>query len=82
MTKGEEFVQKVEAVLKARIGSIIGRSILESNLARLKKDAESLTAEDCRALIDNIVKSATIFTTPDELKPVQSDLTNLYKEYS
>jgi hypothetical protein len=81
MTKGEEFIKKVEAILNLRIGAILTGSILKTNLSKLNKDTKSLTAEDCRVLVDDIVKAATIFVTPGESKLVHSALTNLLKEF-
>ncbi len=81
MAKEEEFIKNVESILNLRIGAILTGSILKNNLSKLNKDIKSLTADDCRVLVDNIVKSTTIFVTPGEAKLVQSALTNLLKEF-
>lgn len=81
MTREEEFIKKIEAILNLRIGAILASSTLKNNLSKLNKSRDSLTAEDCRTLIDDIVKATAIFVTPGESKLVQSDLTKLLKEY-
>ena len=81
MTREEEFIKKIEAILNLRIGAILASSTLKNNLSKLNKSTDSLTAEDCRTLIDDIVKATAIFVTPGESKLVQSDLTKLLKEY-
>ncbi len=79
---GDEFIKKVDALLQERMGSIIAKSVLKSNLARLKKDAGSLSPEDCRVLVDNIVKATALFETKGESNLVRSDLDALLKELS
>jgi hypothetical protein len=81
MAKEEEFMKNVESILNLRIGAILTGSILKNNLSKLNKDIKNLTADDCRVLVDNIVKATTIFVTPSEAKLVQSALTNLLKEF-
>jgi len=78
--EGQEFIQKLTTVLNSKIGTIIGSSILKNNLVKLKKDVKSLTPEDCKILVANIVQAVSIFETAGESKLVQSELEKLLKE--
>ena len=77
MGNQEEFLKKVEAALKLRIGAIIAGSILKNNLSKMNKTTASLTREDCQVLVDNIVKAVSLFEAKDESKLVQNDLESL-----
>ncbi len=77
MSKGEEYIKQVETILSARIGKIIGDSILKNNLSKLNKDAASITKEDCKVLAGHIVKAVSLFETKDESKQIKADLEKL-----
>ncbi len=79
--KPEEFVQHVSAILNARIGAVIAGSIMKNNLAKIKKDAQTLSPMDCRTLVENIVKSVAVFETKEETRQVQTDLEKLLEQH-
>ncbi len=74
MTRQEEFIKNVEIALGKRLGNIVTRSILKNNLAKINKAVTILTKEDCKGLVENIVKAVVLFETQDEAKLVRSDL--------
>ncbi len=77
MSKELEFLRKAEVVLNSRVGGIVARSLLKTNLAKIHKDATALTAEDRKVLVEHIVKAAALFETKDESKLIASDLESL-----
>lgn len=82
MSKQGEFVKKVEAVLNTRIGPVLATSTLNYYIAKLDKDMASLTAEECKALAENLLKSASLFVTKEEAGFIRLDLENLLKACS
>jgi len=79
MDKPSEFLNKVETALNLRIGNIIAGSVLKNNLLKLKKDPSSLTAEDCKVLVEHIVKAVSLFVTKDESRSIKVELEDLLK---
>ncbi len=77
MTKQEEFINQVELLLKQRIGAIIAGSILKNNLAKLNKDVSSMTKEDGKLLLKNIVNAVSLFVAGGESKIVGTELEKL-----
>jgi hypothetical protein len=82
MSKQGDFLKKVENVLNTRIGPVLATSTLNFYLSKLDKDMESLTVEDCRALAENLLKSASLFVTKEEARFIRSDLEDLLKACS
>ena len=82
MSKQAEFVKKVEVVLNARIGPVLATSTLNYYISKLDKDMARLTAEDCRALAENLLSSASLFVTKEEAKLIRFDLENLVRTCS
>ena len=82
MSKQGEFLKKVEAALNTRIGPVLATSTLNFYLSKLDKDIASLTAEDCRALAEDLLKSASLFVTKEEARFIRSDLEDLLKTCS
>lgn len=82
MSKQAEFVKKVEVVLNARIGPVLATSTLNYYISKLDKDVASLTAEDCKALAENLLNSASLFVTKEEAKLIRFDLENLVRTCS
>jgi hypothetical protein len=82
MSKQGEFLKKVEAVLNTRIGPVLATSTLNFYISKLDKDIASLTAEDCKALTENLLKSASLFVTKEEARFIRSDLEDLLKACS
>ena len=74
MTKQEEFIKQVQAVLQTRIGVIFGTSILKNNLPKLKKDVASITKADGKVLIELIVRAVSFFGTKDDANLVKAEL--------
>lgn len=74
MSKQEEFIQQIQAVLQTRNGIIIGTSILKNNLAKLNKDSSNMTKDDGKVLIENIVRAVSLFGTKNEAKLVKAEL--------
>ena len=73
----DDFTTKIETVLVGGVGSIIGRSILKSGLARINKQPSAFTNEDRKTLIENLVKSISVFGTREEAKRIQAELEKL-----
>ncbi len=77
MVMTDDFTTRVESVLVSGVGSIIGRSILKSGLARINKQPEAFTQEDRKTLIDNLIRSISVFGTREEAKRIQAELEKL-----
>ena len=77
MGKQEEFIKQVESLLNNRIGKVMAGSVLSNNLAKLNKDLASLTREDGKVLVEDIVKAVALFQTPNESKQIKTDLEKL-----
>jgi hypothetical protein len=77
--KQEEFLQKVEAVLIAKIGKIIAGSVLKNNLAKMNKPVASMDKSDMQNLIENITKAVSLFESHDESKLINEELKDLLK---
>jgi hypothetical protein len=77
MSQQDEFLKQVETVLNTRIGTIIASSILKNNLSKLNKSPSSMTKDDGKAFIENIVKAVSLFETHNESKVVRSELEKL-----
>ncbi len=77
MSKQDEFLKQVGTVLNTRIGTIIASSILKNNLSKLNKSPSSMTKEDGKIFIENIVKAVSLFETHNESKEVRSELEKL-----
>lgn len=77
MTKQEEFISQVELSLKRRIGSVIAGSILKSSLAQLNKDVITMTKEDGKILLKDMVNAAAIFETGEQSKITETELEKL-----
>jgi hypothetical protein len=74
MTKQDEFIKQIQTVLRARNGAIVGASILKNNLAKLNKDVASITADDGKILIENIIKAVLLFGTTWEANLIKAEL--------
>ena len=72
--KQDEFIKQVKTVLQNRNGVIVGASILKNNLAKLNKDVVSITRDDGKVLIDNIVKAVLLFGTKEEANLIKAAL--------
>jgi len=72
--KQDEFIKQVKTVLQNRNGVIVGASILKNNLAKLNKDVVSITRDDGKVLIDNIVKAVLLFGTKEEANLIKAEL--------
>jgi hypothetical protein len=79
MSKQEDFIRQVEAVLHRKIGVIIADSILKNNLSKLNKSGDSLTKDDCKLLSNNIAASVALFVTKDETRQIKTELEGLLK---
>jgi hypothetical protein len=79
MDKPEEILKKIEAVLNMRVGKIVTGSILKSNLTKMNKDVGKLSMEDFKILVENMVKSVSLFESKDKSNLVRADLENLLK---
>ena len=77
MTKQEEFINQVELFLKRRIGAVIAGSILKNNLEKLNKNVSSMTKEDGKIFLKNIVNAVSMLVTGDESKIVGAELEKL-----
>lgn len=77
MVMTDNFTIRVETVLVGGVGSIIGRSILKSGLARINKQPDAFTQEDRKTLIESLIKSISVFGTREEAKRIQAELEKL-----
>ncbi len=77
MSKQDEFLKQVGTVLNTRIGTIIASSILKNNLSKLNKSPSSMTKDDGKIFIENIVKAVSLFETHNESKEVRFELEKL-----
>ena len=74
MTEKEEFIKRIQTVLQTRSGVILGTSILKNNFTKLNKDVASMTKDDGKVLIENIVRAVSLFGTKDETNLVRAEL--------
>ncbi len=72
--KQDEFIKQIQTVLRARNGAIVGASILKNNLAKLNKDVASITTDDGKVLIENIIKAVLLFGTTWEANLIKAEL--------
>ncbi len=77
MSKQDEFLKQVGTILNTRIGTIIASSILKNNLSKLNKSPSSMTKDDGKIFIENIVKAVSLFETRNESKEVKYELEKL-----
>jgi hypothetical protein len=77
MSKQDEFLKQVATILNTRIGTIIASSVLKNNLSKLDKNPSSMTKEDGKIFVENIVKAVSLFETRDESKVVRAELEKL-----
>jgi hypothetical protein len=77
MSKQDEFLKQAGTILNTRIGTIIASSVLKNNLSKLNKSPSSITKEDGKLFVENIVKAVSLFETRDESKVVRSELEKL-----
>ena len=73
-----EKISIMEDVLTERFGPTIGKSIMSRNLARSKKDSEQFCGEDIQLLIRNVLFSASIFLTKEELSKLEMKLKEIW----
>jgi len=57
----------------------MGKGLVKKELARLNKEREDLSEEDCKILIENIIQSISSFATKEETARAQSALGKLLK---
>ncbi len=77
MSKQDEFLKQVGTILNTRVGTIIASSILKNNLSKLNKSPSSMTRDDGKIFVENIVKAVSLFETHNESKEVRSELEKL-----
>ncbi len=77
MSKQDEFLKQVGTILNTRIGAIIASSVLKNNLSKLNKSPSSMTKEDGKIFVENVVKAVSLFETRDESKVVRAELEKL-----
>ncbi len=77
MVQNVEFMKAVESKLTAAVGASMAQSILKNNLAKLKKDIKSLTEDDCKVLIEDIIKAVALLETKEESKSLKAELEGL-----
>lgn len=77
MTKQEEFINQVELLLKRRIGAVIAGSVLKNNLTKLNKTVLSMTKEDGKFLLKDIVNAISMLVAGDESKMLGTELEKL-----
>lgn len=81
MGKGLDFVAQLEAVMGQFIGQIACRSIIKNQLTKLNKDKADLTANDCKALNQNILNAVSVFVTKEEAGRLLAEMDKLYATY-
>lgn len=81
MSGSREFIEQVEGVTRSLTSEILGNSIFKKQLAKLNKDVDSLSSDDCRVLIRNVVKSAVLFVTKEQAVEFESELNTLFRKY-
>lgn len=81
MSANREFIEQVEEVTRSLTSEIVGSAIFKKQLAKLNKDVDSLSSDDCRALIRNVIKSAVLFVTKEQAAAFESDLDTLFRKY-
>jgi hypothetical protein len=77
MSKQDDFLKQVETILNNSIGTIIASSVLKNNLSKLNKSPSSMTKEDGKIFVENIVKAVSLFETHNESKVIRTELEKL-----
>jgi hypothetical protein len=81
MPGSREFIEQLQAVTEKFISEIVSNSIFKNQLGKLNKDIDSLTADDCRILIENVVKSASLFVTKERAGEFETRLNTIFKDH-
>ena len=77
MATGSDFVTILETAMGKSVGRIVGQTILNNQLKKLKKDRNTLSADDCKVLTGNIASAISLFVTKEEVGIVQFELQRL-----
>ncbi len=81
MGTGADFVAQLEVVMGKFVGQIVCQSIMRNQLSKFNKDKAALTADDCKILIQSVLKAVSLFVTKEEAGRLQSELDKLFKTY-
>ena len=78
MVSGIEFIAQLEAVTTKFVGRVVAACLVQSQLKRIFKTAESCSPADCKKLVDCTVEAIGLFATKDETRRLQLELEALY----
>jgi hypothetical protein len=79
MSTAKDFVEILEIAMGKSVGKIVGQSILSNQLKKMNKDKNTLSADDCKVLTQNIASAVSLFVTKGEVGIIQSELDRLHK---
>jgi hypothetical protein len=81
MATGSEFFDILDTTLGKSVGRIVGQSILNNQLKKMKKDKTMLSAGDCKVLTENVGSAVALFGTKEEVGIIQSELSRLLRTH-
>ena len=78
MRQGAGFVVRLEDVLGKFLSPTVGHSVLINQLAKSNKRIGILTEDDCKTLVQNVLKTVSPFLTKEEAEMIESELDKLF----
>jgi hypothetical protein len=76
-----EFLSQMDAALGKAVGQLVGKSIVQRQLQRLNKERSALTAAECKALVQNVINSVSLFVTDREIGTIRTELEGLFARH-
>jgi hypothetical protein len=74
---GREFITQVELITVKAVGQIVGRSIVQNQLKKLRKDSDTLSRDDYTVVSGQIVDALALFVNKQEVEAAKSQLEQL-----
>jgi len=80
-TPGREFISQLELIMTKTVGQIVGRSIVQNQLKKLRKDGDTLSADDYPLVSQQVLGALALFVTHQQVQAAKSQLELLAKHY-
>lgn len=78
---GREFISQVELIMTKTVGQIVGRSIVQNQLKKLRKDSDTLCVDDYAQVSEQVLGALSLFVTQQQVQAAKSQLELLAKHY-
>jgi hypothetical protein len=79
MVSSTEFIAQLQAVTTKFVGRVVAACVVQSQLKRNCKVAETCSSADCMKLVNCTVEAIGLFATKDETRRLQLELEALYR---